>query len=188
MFRKVKVGDIVIDRNKRKRVLEVVELSNGWQIVKTENDKSPRDFKVKLINSEHPRGLTIKHAHIAIDFYGKLCQDKEKALKVFEAIIKVWQGVAVKEVIDEYEPYTRDLVGYTLEYILCSLKWILEQEDVNFIERPPERQIAIDEKLEQWKIKTPEGRLGSQLAIALLCEIASGIHPVEAFHRANLNI
>jgi len=118
VFRKVKVGDMIRERSKRKRILEVIDLSNGWQIVKTENEKSSLDFKVKLINYEHPQGLTIKHAHLAIDFYGKLCQDREKALKVLEAISKVWQGANVKEVVDEYEPQTRDLVGYSLERAL----------------------------------------------------------------------
>jgi len=55
-------------------------------VVKTEDKKSPRDFKVKVINPQHPKGLTVKHAHFAIDFYGKLCQDEEKAIKVLEAI------------------------------------------------------------------------------------------------------
>ena len=188
MFRKVKVGDIIKEGKKMKRVLEVVELSNGWQIVKTENEKSPHDFKVKIINPEHPRGLTIQHAHFAIDFYCKLCQNREKAIKVLEAISKVWQGANIKEVLDEYEPYTRDLVGYTLEYILYSLKWILEQEDVNFTGRPEKKQKELDEKIERQGIKTPEGRLGSQLAVALLCDIASGVHPVEAFRSAGLKI
>jgi len=188
VFRKVKVGDMIREGSKRKRVLEVIDLSNGWQIVKTENEKSPLDFKVKLINSEHPQGLTIKHAHLAIDFYGKLCQDREKALRILEAISKVWQGVNVKEVINEYEPHTRGLVGYSLEYILYSLNWILEQEDVNFTGRPLDKQEELDEKIERQGIKTPEGRRGSQLAIALFCDIASGIHPVEAFHSAGLRI
>lgn len=188
MFRKIKVGDMVREGGKRKRVLEVVELSNGWQVVKTENRKSPRDFKVKIINPEHPQGLTIKYAHFAIDFYGKLCQNREKALKVLEAISKVWQGANVREVLDEYEPYTRDLVGYSLEYILYSLKWILEQEDVNFTGRSIEKQKMLDEKIERLGIKIPEGRLGSQLAVALFCDIASGVHPVEAFYNAGLKI
>ena len=82
MFRKVRIGD----RIGGKKVLDVVNLSNGWQVVKTENSKSPRDFRVKIINPKQPQGLTIKHAHFAIDFYGKLCQDREKALKILEAI------------------------------------------------------------------------------------------------------
>jgi hypothetical protein len=188
LFKKVKVGDMVREGSKRKRVLDIIDLSNGWQIVKTENEKSPRDFKVKIINPEHPQGLTIKHAHFAIDFYGKICQDREKALKILEAISKIWQGTNVEEVVDEYEPQTSGLVGYSLEYILYSLNWILEQEDVNFTGRSSEKQEELDRKIERQGIKTPEGRRGSQLAIALFCDIASGIHPVEAFYSAGLKI
>ncbi len=90
--------------------------------------------------------------------------------------------------MDEYEPHTRGLVGYSLEYILYSLNWILEQEDVNFTGRPANKQKELDEKIERQGIKTPEGRLGSQLAVALLCNIASGVHPVEAFYGAGLKI
>ncbi|MEM2980124.1 MAG: hypothetical protein QW385_01935 [Thermoproteota archaeon] len=184
MFRRVKIGD----RIGGKKVLDVTTLSNGWQVVKTENAKSPRDFRVKIINPDHPKGLTIKHAHFAIDFYGKLCQNREKALKVFKAISEVWHRMDIKEVIDRYEPQTRELAGYPLEYIIYSLNWILEQEDINFIGRPQDKQEELDRKIERQGIKTPEGREGSQLAIALFCDIASNVHPVEAFYSAGLRI
>ena len=184
MFRRVKVGNKI----RGKKVLDVVELSNGWQIIKTENAKSPLDFRVKVISPKHPQGLTVKHAHFAIDFYGKLCQDKKKALKVLEAIGKVWNRKNVREVVEEYKAQTSNLAGYDLEYILYALNWILEQEDINFIGRPPNKQKELDRKIRRIGLKTPRGRKGSQLAIALFCDIASGVHPVEAFYSAGLRI
>jgi hypothetical protein len=42
--------------------------------------------------------------------------------------------------------------------------------------------------LKRLKIKTPPGREGSQLAIALLFDVFLGTHPVEALLKANLDI
>jgi hypothetical protein len=64
----------------------------------------------------------------------------------------------------------------------------LEQEDVNFRGRPPDRQRELDEVLNRLDIATPQGREGSQLAISLFCNIALGQHPVDAFIRANLDV
>jgi len=64
----------------------------------------------------------------------------------------------------------------------------LEQEDINFIGRPPNKQKELDRKIKRIGLKTPRGRKGSQLAIALFCDIASGVHPVEAFYSAGLRI
>ncbi|MEM3792550.1 MAG: hypothetical protein QXH47_04455 [Candidatus Bathyarchaeia archaeon] len=184
MVRSVAIGQMVGG----KKVLAAVNLSNGWQVVKTEDKKSPRDFKVKVINPQHPKGLTVKHAHFAIDFYGKLCQDEEKAIKVLEAIGEVWRGRSVKDVVEEYEPQIQELSGYPLEYILHALNWILEQEDINFKGRSEEKQKEIDEKIKKLGIEPPKDRKGSQLEITLLCDIASGTHTVEAFYRAGLKI
>jgi hypothetical protein len=69
-----------------KEIKDIVKLSNGWYLIKTENSKSVQDFKVKAIFSLKPlHSLTPKHAHFAINFYGKLCANKEKAMKVFNA-------------------------------------------------------------------------------------------------------
>lgn len=183
-FKKVKIGD----RVGGKKVFEVITLSSGEQIVKTENSKSAKDFRVKIISREHPIGFTIKHAHFAIDFYGKWCYNREKALKVLEAIGRMWNGEDVGKLVEEYEPQVNELPGYSLEYILYSLRWILEQEDINFTGRPAQKQIELDEKISKFGISIPENRKGSQLAIALLCDIASGTHPVEAFYAAGLKI
>ena len=173
-----------------KRIRDVVKLSNGWFVVKTDDSKSPRDFKVRTVWQLKPRKryFTPKHAHFAIDFYGKLCADKEKAMKVFDAIIEVWHNKPVKEVLEKYEEEVKDLPGYDLEYILYALKWILEQEDINFQGRPEKKQKQLDEILSKVGVKTPAGREGSELAISLFCDIASGTHPVEAFIKANLDV
>ncbi len=184
MYRKVKVGDYLGP----KRVLEVVTLSNGWQIAKTEDTKSQRDFKVKVISPEHPKGLTIKHAHFFIDFYGKFCRDEKKGIEILKAIAEVWNRENIKKVLDRYSVKTKGLPGYSLEFILYALNWILEQEDINFTTRPARKQEEINEIINSQGIRVPEGRLGSQLAISVLCDIANGTHPVEAFYRAGLRI
>jgi hypothetical protein len=71
---------------------------------------------------------------------------------------------------------------------LNGLNWILDQEDINFTSRPSKKQKELDETCDRQGIKTPSGREGSQLAIALLCDVANGIHPVEALLKANLDI
>jgi hypothetical protein len=203
----------------RKRILDMRHLSNGWILIKTENSKSEKDFKVKVIFSLEPqRSLTPKHAHFLIDFYGKMCADRDRAYYVLLAIVDMWHGIDVDEILRkfkhinlpdyplEYILYALDiwhgisideilrklkhinLPGYPLEYILYALEWILEQEDINFTERPPRKQNEIDKILKTLGIETPKGRLGSQLAIALLCDVFLGTHPVEALLKANLDI
>lgn len=185
-MKKLKVGGTL----RGKRIREIVELSNGWYLVKTDNTKSPKDFKVRTVWRLRPRirYFTPKHAHFAIDFYGKLCADKEKAMKVFRAIIEVWHNKPVEEILRRYQSDVVTLPGYDLEYILYALKWILEQEDVNFKGRPDQKQKQLDEILKKVDVETPAGREGSELAISLLCDIASGTHPVDALLRANLDV
>jgi len=175
---------------RKKRIRDVVRLSNGWFIIKTDDSKSPEDFKVITIWQLKPRirYFTPKHAHFAIDLYGKLCANKEKAMKVFNAIIEVWHNKPVNEVLEKYKDEVKDIPGYELEYILYALRWILEQEDINFKGRPEKKQKELDKILSKVGIKTPEGKKGSELAISLLCDIISGTHPVEAFLKANLDV
>ena len=185
MIKKIEIGEKI----RGKKILAKIELNNGWIIIKTENKKSEKDFKVKTIYQTEPlKYYTPKHAHFAIDLYGKICNNKEKAKKVFEAIIKIWQGEAVKEVLKKYEKEVKNLPGYDLEYILYALNWILEQEDINFRSRPKKRQKELDEIFEKLKIKVPENREGSQLAISLLGNIVLGFHPVEALLKSNLDV
>ncbi|MEM3459000.1 MAG: hypothetical protein QXN36_00215 [Candidatus Bathyarchaeia archaeon] len=75
-----------------------------------------------------------------------------------------------------------------LEYILFALNWILEQEDINFWGRPPNKQQEINEILQNCNVTPLGDRLGSQLAISLFCNVALGVHPVQAFIRANLDV
>jgi hypothetical protein len=185
----IKVGEYLEKGRNKKKILEIIPLSNGWILAKTENSKSLKDFKVRtIIDVESRKFYTPKHAHFVIDFYGKLCQDRKAAEKLFNAIIEVWQGKEVKKVISKYKNQVYHLVGYKLDYILYALKWILEQEDINFKGRPEKLQQKLNEKFMSIKIKTPKNRKGSQLAISLFCDVLNGIHPVEALLNANLDI
>jgi hypothetical protein len=175
---------------RKKKILDVIRLSNGWYIVKTENSKSARDFRVKTIFQVTPRikSLTPKHAHFVIDFYGKLCANREKTSKVLKALIEIWNRRPIKEVLGRYESIVNELPGYRLEYILHALNWILEQEDVNYTGRPEKRQQEIDTILQECSIGLPQDRAGSQLAISLFCNVFLGLHPVDAFIKANLDV
>jgi len=176
-----------------KTIKAVRKLSNGWYVIKTENSISSRDFKVKTIFSIKPqKSMTPKHAHFVIDFYGKLCANKKKAKLVFNAIVEVWRGECIKSILNKYSNQTKNLPGYPLEYILVALKWILEQEDINFTERPKKRpekkQKELDKLLKQLNISVPHNRKGSQLAIAVFCDVLLGTHPVEALLKANIDV
>jgi hypothetical protein len=185
----IKVGEYLGKGKNKKKILEIIPLSNGSILAKTENTKSPNDFKVRtIIDIDSRKFYTPKHAHFLIDFYGKLCQDRKAAEKLFNAIIEVWQGEEVKKVITKNENQVKHLVGYKLDYILYALKWILEQEDINFKGRPEKLQQKLNEKFMSIKIKAPKNREGSQLAISLFCDVLNGIHPVEALLNANLDI
>jgi hypothetical protein len=177
------------DKWRGKAIYDRVGLSNGWVILKTENHKSVNDFKVRTVKSFKPRrSYTPKHAHFAIDFYGKLCSDEAKALNVLKAIIEVWHNVKVEQALLRYDGLTQELPGYSLEYILYALNWILEQEDINFTGRPVKKQQELDIICAKQNVATPPARKGSQLAISLLCDIANGTHPVEALLNANLDV
>lgn len=177
------------DKWRGKVIFDRVGLSNGWVILKTENQKSTGDFKVRTVKSFKPRrSYTPKHAHFAIDFYGKLCSDKAKALNVLKAIIEVWHNAKVKQALHRYGRLTQRLPGYSLEYILYALNWILEQEDINFTGRPSTKQRDLDTICTKQNVVTPPARKGSQLAISVFCDVANGTHPVEALLKANLDV
>ncbi|MCL6579805.1 MAG: hypothetical protein K6T73_10600 [Candidatus Bathyarchaeota archaeon] len=185
-MREIKVGEYL----RKKKILDLVQLSNGWYVIKTEDSKSARDFKVKTIFQTAPRirSITPKHAHFVIDFYGKLCANREKAMKVLEAIVEIWNKKPVQDVLSRYQGVVSELPGYKLEYILHALNWILEQEDVNFAGRPERKQEEINEILQRCNVTPLPERLGSELAMSLFCNVALGSHPVEAFIRANLDV
>lgn len=185
----IKIGDYLGKGKNKKKVLEIIQLMNGWILVKTENSKSKNDFKVRTIyDPEKLKFYTPKHAHFAIDFYGKVCYNPQKAEKVFRAIIEVWQDNSVENTLRKYAQDLNNLPGYNLDYILYALKWILEQEDINFQGRPEKLQRILDNKCKLAKVDTPKDRKGSQLAISLFCDIFLGAHPVEALLSANLDI
>lgn len=165
-------------------------MSNGWYVLKTENSKSKNDFRVRTVFSLKPQRSQIpKHAHFAIDFYGKLCADKEKAMLVFDAITEVWKNTPIETIMSSYQNRVKGLPGYQLEYVLHALKWILDQEDINFGGRPEKKQEELDSVCRKQNVNVPsENRKGSQLAISLLCDIASGSHPVEAFYKVGLDV
>lgn len=177
-------------RFRGKEILDVVRLPNGWIIIKTENTKSAKDFRVKTVYQVSPtvRSYTPKHAHFAIDFFGKFCADKNTAMKLFQALVDVWNRRSIGSIVRQYTEEVKGLPGYSLEYILHALNWILEQEDINFKGRPAEKQQELDNTLGKLGIRVPPGRLGSELAISLFCSIALGQHPVDAFIRANLDV
>lgn len=169
-------------------VLDTEDLSNGWQISKWTGKKGPDDFVVKLRSDEHPIGFAVKHAHFAVDFYGKLCQSGEKGLLLLEIIIDVWHHGDVDVIIQKHQDEFDNMMGYPFEYYIKALDWILEQEDVNFSGRPADKQAELDRKLKYYGFSVPSGRSGGQLAVALFCDIARGVHPVEALYAAGLSI
>ncbi len=146
------------------------KLSDGTVIYTEKGRKSAKDF---IVRARLPNGkrITPKHAHFAIDLYGKLCANEAKALKVFELITRVYRGENAENVINSLsqEELSRlnELPGYTVEYILYCLQLIFEQEDVNY---PKPRY---------------EGR---DRAYRMLKNIAEGKHPVEALLEAGLRI
>jgi hypothetical protein len=80
----IQVGEYLGRGKYKKKILEIISLSNGWILVKTENSKSTKDFKVRTITDANSgKFYTPKHAHFVIDLFGKLCQNKEKAKKNF---------------------------------------------------------------------------------------------------------
>lgn len=186
----LKVGNLWGRGKFARAIREKIELSNGWILIKTDDSKSDRDFKVKTIFSLQPvRSMTPKHTHFAIDFYGKLCANKEKASKILKSIDELWKGSKeISQLLREYSPLANDLPGYSLEYILYALNWILEQEDINFQGRPDRKQKELEEICQHVGIQPNIRRQGSLLAISLLCDIYNGTHPVEALLKANLDI
>jgi len=109
-------------------------------------------------------------------------------MKILDSIVEIWQRKPIQNVLSKYKTYSFGLPGYSLEYIQYALNWILEQEDVNFRGRPKSKQKEINQILQKCKVKSPSNRAGSQLAISLFCNITLGVHPVQAFIRANLDV
>lgn len=107
-------------------------------------------------------------------------------MQVLDAIIEVWRGKPVEEVLRRFQAVS--LPGYSLEYMLYALRWIFEQEDINFKGRSRRKQEEIDEVLDRCGVDKENSPRGSELPMALFCNIALGLHPVEAFIKANLDV
>ncbi len=107
---------------------------------------------------------------------------------MLKAISEVWEKKDIKQILLQYASLTSGLPGYPLEYILYALNWILEQEDLNFTGRPDKKQKELEETCKKQNISLFPGRNGSLLAVALLCDIINGTHPVEALLKGNLDI
>ncbi len=158
------------------KILSAVELSDGRLILKVRNKKGAGDFVVKVFNplaGRKGRLFTPKHAHFAIDLYGKLCANKELTHELFREMEKVYKKEkSAKELIEELKASGRfqafqELPGYDFEYILYCLELIYEQEDINY---PPPKK-------------------GRALAWQLLEDIVlRGMHPVEAMLKSGLRI
>jgi hypothetical protein len=173
----------------RKPIKDVRPLRNRWVLLKTQDSKSAGDFRVITVYQTKPlRYYTPKHAHFAIDLYGKWCKDPQGAGAVFSAIVDLWQGQSVTHLTKCYGQQAQGLPGYELEYILYALEWILEQEDINFRGRPPALQERLNAEFQSARVQVPPGREGSQLAMVLLLQVAKGKHPVEAMLAANLDV
>ncbi len=180
----IRIGSVF----RKKHIRGIVSLSNGWILLKTEDGKSLADFRVRVILSTAPvRSMIPKHAHFVIDLYGKLCQDPQGGLATLDAICEIWRTRDIPATLVAFDAKTRHLCGYPLEYILYAMNWILDQEDINFNGRPAAKQDALDAIVRPHRV-VPSGRLGSQLAIAVLCDVGRGTHPVEALLKANLDI
>ncbi|MER3473090.1 MAG: hypothetical protein C4335_03460 [Armatimonadota bacterium] len=132
--------------------------------------------------------MTPKHAHLLIDFYGKLCANSAQAARLLKAIVEVWHGAPVQQVINQYASTLGGLPGYPADYILHALNWILEQGDINFVGRPAKKQKELNDTCRTQGVAVPGGRLSSQLAISLFCDVANGTHPVEALLKVNLDV
>lgn len=181
---------VVGGRVRGKEIRDVIQLSNGWLLIKTEDGKSSKDFRVKLITQTSPRirSVTPKHAHFLIDYYGKKCASEPKAEKLFRGIIEVWKGRAPSVVLAEVGSELEGLPGYPPEYILNALGWILDQEDINYTGRPEAKQTELDATLRKAGVEPLSGRQGSELAVSLFCNVALGLHPVEAFLKAQIDV
>jgi hypothetical protein len=169
--------------------LQRKDLSDGTIVFTVKGKKGPGDFRVRAYNPQTNFRIQPKHAHFAIDFYGKLCADREAALILLKAISEIWHQAPVDDVFSKYKDVLAKLPGYKLEYILNSLKLILEQEDINYsTPRRPELQEEFNRICKKQNITTPKGREGSKITIALFCYMVDDMHPVDAFIKLGLRI
>ncbi|USH00039.1 hypothetical protein K1720_00680 [Thermococcus argininiproducens] len=145
---------------------------NDFKISTKNGKKSPNDFIIQAKFRGNKRLFTPKHAHFVIDFYGKLCYNKEIAKKLFNAIKKVYSGESPEKVLTDMNPddikQINNAPGYPIEYILYTLWLIFEQEDINY--------------------PRSEGYKGRQQPYQMFQDVLNGIHPVNAMKKTGLRI
>jgi len=176
------------------KILEQRKLRDGRLVLKVKDKFGAGDFKVVICDPRTGKKFTPKHAHFAIDLYGKLCRDECLTRQLLEAISKVYNGQPAFAVIADLEKggilrHFDQLPGYKTDYILHCLELIFEQEDVNFERRggqlPRLRRILLRKGL----ASEEEVKRGRFLAWRLFRRIVvEGIHPVEAMLEAGLRI
>lgn len=174
----------------RAKILEVKDLENGWHLLRTEGAKRPGDFRVRLVTRTAPtmRSFMPKIGHFAIDLFGKSRSSRTEGTDTFEAIVKIWKGLTVQDVLEDVQPRLGKAWGYPVEYVLLALDWLLMSEDINFSEREEEEQASLDDSLRKAGIEPIQSRRGSELAISLFCDIINGTHPIDALRRTGLDV
>ena len=138
-----------------------------------------KDIKVKARLSKLNKTITPKHAHFAIDLYGKLCFSKDVAQIVFGSIEKVFRDTAASQILQTMSNGDIGKVdnskGYNLEYILNCMELIFKSEEMNYpsTEKNP---------------KTGDYYQGKKFTFDLFQDVMNGTHPVEAMIKKNLRI
>ncbi len=119
------------------RGYEVEELSDGRKIVITKPGGKfvfgkviREDFMVWIFNPRDSTLWLISHKDIRTDIEDKRAAEPRDALKVLNALEKVYNGEEPDEVIGAIK--LANVTGEPLELILKAYKWIWGQEDCNY--------------------------------------------------------
>jgi hypothetical protein len=165
------------------KILRRRRLSDGTWLFQVGNGKGIGDFIVKAVL---PTGkqITPKHAHFAIDMYGKLRSNRGATARLLGAVEAVFRGATASKALAGLDGAVLNrLPGYSAEYILNALEWIFRQENVNWkrdIAGKPVPRIRLT-LIRHGILARGESNRGSALAIALLRQVVRrGVHPVEA--------
>ena len=176
------------------QVLERRRLSDGTWLFRVADGKGAGDFIVRAVNTVG-RELTPKHAHFAIDVYGKLCSNETLAESLLVSVDRLFAGAGAETILTEMgQGLVAELdvqPGFSTEYILHSLELIFAQENVNWDRDMVDKPLpSIRRSLLSRKVLTvDESTRGSGLAIALLRQIVRHrVHPVEAMTELGLRI
>ena len=187
---RIRAGEFIGRGPSRARIIETRSLSNGWVLVKTEGQKRPGDFMVRVVTRTVPtiRSFSPKIGHFAVDLFGKLRTSRNDGVEAFNAIIESWKGSSVEKTLEDTRAKLGNAWGYPIEYVLFALDWLLRSEDINFNGRNEEEQSSLDEVLRKAGVEPVQNRHGSELAIALFCDIFGGAHLVDALRKTGLDV